>query len=62
METVGEWNDEESLHYVEKERDITTKSAIVIIHKVLNHKGVKNMECAFISKSNGIYFIKMMNF
>ena len=44
---VREWDNEESVCYLENEKDLETKSAMARICRVLNHKGVKNMEYGF---------------
>ena len=43
LEKVGEWTEEESVHYVRKENDVNTRKAISKINRILNHKKVKQM-------------------
>ena len=47
LEKVGEWNDEESVHYVKKESDVNSRKAISKIHRILNHKKIEQMEYAY---------------
>merc|ERR1712041_27819 len=47
LETLGEINDEETVFYMEKKGVGANKKDIEKMHRVLNHKGVRNMEFAF---------------
>ena len=44
LETLGEISDEETIIYIEKKGIGANKKDIEKMHRVLNHKGVKNME------------------
>ena len=45
--TLGEISDEETVFYIEKKGIGANKKDIEELHRVLNHKGVRNMEFAF---------------
>ena len=47
LETLGEISHEETVLYIEKNGIGAYKKEIEKLHKVLNHKGVRNMEFAF---------------
>ena len=47
LETLGEIIDEETVFYIEKKGIGGNKKDIEKLHRVLNHKGVRNMELAF---------------
>ena len=47
METLGEISNEETVFYFEKKGNGAKKKDIEKMHRVLNHKGVRNMEFAF---------------
>ena len=47
LETLGEIGHEETVMYIENNDIGTNKKSIEKLHRVLNHKGVKNMEFAF---------------
>merc|ERR1712089_31736 len=47
LETLGEISNEEAVFYIEKKKVGANKKDIERMHRVLNHKGVKNMEFAF---------------
>ena len=47
LETVGEWTDEDSVCFVKKEDDVTTRKAVSKIHRILNHKRIEQMEYAY---------------
>ena len=47
LETLGEISDEETVFYIEKKVVGAYKKDIEKMHRVLNHKGVRNMEFAF---------------
>ena len=49
LETLGEIGHEETVMYIENNDIGTNKKSIEKLHRVLNHKGVKNMEFAFIN-------------
>ena len=46
LEPLGEWRQYRSVMYI-KLNVCSNKRDIEKIHRVLNHKGVKNLECAF---------------
>ena len=39
---VGEWSNDECVYFLEKEKDVKTRSVMARIHRVLNHKSEKN--------------------
>ena len=47
LETLGEISHEETVFYIEKNGVGANKKEIEKLHRVLNHKGVRNMEFAF---------------
>ena len=47
LETLGEISDEDAVFYMEKKGIGANKKDIEKLHRVLNHKGVINMEFAF---------------
>ena len=47
LETLGEIGHEETVFYIEKNGIGANKKEIEKLHRVLNHKGVRNMEFAF---------------
>merc|ERR1711881_5761 len=47
LETLGEVSNEEAVFYIEKKKVGANKKDIEKMHRVLNHKGVRNMEFAF---------------
>ena len=47
LETLGEISDEETVFYIEKKWIGDNKKDIERLHRVLNHKGVRNIEFAF---------------
>ncbi len=47
LKTLGEISDEETVFYIEKKEIGAYKKDIEKMHRVLNHKGVRNMEFAF---------------
>ena len=47
LETLGEISDEDTVFYMEKKGIGAKKKDIEKLHRVLNHKGVRNMEFAF---------------
>ena len=47
LETLGEISNEEAVFYIEKKKVGANKKDIERMHRVLNHKGVRNMEFAF---------------
>ena len=47
LETLGEVSHEETVFYIEKNGVGANKKEIEKLHRVFNHKGVKNMEFAF---------------
>jgi len=47
LETLGEIGHEETVMYIENNYIGTNKKGIEKLHRVLNHKGVKNIEFAF---------------
>ena len=47
LETLGEWSQEKSIMYIKLNDVGSNKRDIDKIHRVLNHKGVKNLEFAF---------------
>ena len=47
LETLGEIGHEETVFYIEKNGIGANKKEIEKLHRVLNHKGVRNMELAF---------------
>ena len=47
LETVGEWTDEDSVCFVKKEDDVTTRKAVSKIHRILNHKRIEQMEYVY---------------
>ena len=44
LETLGEISNEEAVFYIEKKKVGANKKDIEKMHRVLNHKGVRNME------------------
>ena len=47
LEKVGEWNNEESIHNMKKESEVNSRKTISKIHRILNHKKIELMECAY---------------
>ena len=47
LETLGEISDEETVFHIEKKGVGANKKDIEKMHRVLNHKGVRNIEFAF---------------
>ena len=47
LETLGEISDEETVFYIEKNGIGANKKDTEKLHRVLNHKGVRNIEFAF---------------
>ena len=47
LETLGEISHEETVFYIEKNGVGANKKEIEKLHRVLNHKGVRNMKFAF---------------
>merc|ERR1712089_61130 len=47
LETLGEISNEEAVFHIEKKKVGANKKDIEKMHKVLNHKGVRNMEYSF---------------
>ena len=47
LETLGEISDEETIFFIEKKGIGAKKKDIEKVHRVLNHKGVRNIEFAF---------------
>ena len=46
LEKVGEWNNEEIIHYVIKEVDVSSRKAVSKIHRTLIHTKIEQMEFA----------------
>ena len=46
IKKVEQWNEEDSVYYITKEKDITLMSAIRKIHSQLNHKKEEQMKFA----------------
>ena len=52
LEKVGEWNNEESIHNMKKESEVNSRRTISKIHRILNHKKIELMECAYTNASS----------
>ena len=46
LEKVVEWNNDDSVLYVNNHGDVTTRKAVEKVHRVFNHKKMENMEYA----------------
>ena len=47
LDRYGEWNNEEIIHYIKKERDVNSRKDLSKISRILNHKKIEQIVHAY---------------